>query len=301
MTQDYNIDRGTHATTIPTSVNIHLPQKSDIPPLNHDQAIKRATFQFTGLGDIFVFYNQLMNGMEHFGIYLLPLDRVSYQVDLCPQQYQNIPIMAHRRTQMASTLYQKQQDTDVIPMEYTAIHNIINRYAKLNDGYKVLYAMLELVHPALHKDAVILPPKSEECHDDIHLYAQKFDAWLRYETYANCPYSPREQINLFIRELSPTFTPAVSRIRRLLDSWNPFDNTTPELLKLTSLPNTIERFLFKEMGTSNLCVWRMQDKRTTNRRGYGNTPSILPPDITPQQIKDIYCQYCGAHGHPRTS
>jgi hypothetical protein len=33
-------------------------------PLNHDQAIKRAKIQLTGKGDIFVFYNQPMNGMD---------------------------------------------------------------------------------------------------------------------------------------------------------------------------------------------------------------------------------------------
>jgi hypothetical protein len=75
---------------------------------------------------------------------------------------------------MTSSLYQKLQSTDVIPMEYTAIRNIINRFAEQNDGYEVLYAMLELVHPALQKDAVILPPKSCKCNDDIHLYYQKF-------------------------------------------------------------------------------------------------------------------------------
>jgi len=109
-----------------------------MPPLNHDQVIKHAKIQFTGLGDIFVFYNQLMNGMEQFGIYLIPLNSVSYQLDLCPLNYQNIPITAHCWIQMASTPHQKLQDTDVIPMEYTAIRNIINRYAELNDGYKVL-------------------------------------------------------------------------------------------------------------------------------------------------------------------
>jgi hypothetical protein len=48
----------------------------------------------------------------------------------------------------------------------------------MKDGYEVLNAMLELVHPALQRDAVILPPKSTECDEDIHLYANKFDAWL---------------------------------------------------------------------------------------------------------------------------
>jgi hypothetical protein len=103
-----------------------------------------------------------MNGMDQFGIYLIPLNSVSYRTDLCPTHYQDIPIQPHCRRQMVSTLYQKLQDTDVIPMDYTAIWNIINRYAEENDGYKVLYSMLELVHPALQRDAVILPPKSDE-------------------------------------------------------------------------------------------------------------------------------------------
>jgi len=206
-------DKHNHAPQpIPTMVQVNRNTTGDIPPLNHDQAIKRAKIQFTGLGDIFVSYNQLMNGMDQFGIYLIPLNSVSYQTDLCPTHYQVVPIPPHRRRQMASTLYKKLQDTDVIPMDYTAIRNIINRYTEENDGYKVLYSMLELVHPALQRDAVILPPKSDECNDDIHMYAQKIDAWLRYETYANQPYSTREQINLFIRELSATFASAVSRI-----------------------------------------------------------------------------------------
>jgi hypothetical protein len=62
---------------------------------------------------------------------------------------------------MASTLYQKLQSTDIIPMEYTSIRNIVNRFAEANNGYKVLYAMLELVHPALQTDVVMLPPKSK--------------------------------------------------------------------------------------------------------------------------------------------
>jgi hypothetical protein len=186
----------------------------------------------------------------------------------------------------------KLQDTDIISMEYTAIRNIINQSAEQNDGYKVLYAMLELVHPALQKDAIILPPKSEECNEDIHLYAQKFEAWLRYETYANRPYSPREQINLFIRELSPTFAPAVSRIRGLLDGWQPYDKTVPELLKLTSLPTTIEWFLNEETHTSfsNPTIRCAHNKRHQHNKKPGT-------QIDTRLAVDKYCHYCGAHGH----
>jgi len=210
---------------IPTTVcTRYSPQL--LPPINHDQALKRAKIQFTGLGDIFVFYTQLLNAMEQFGVYLLPLKHVKYQQSLCP------------------------------------IRNIINRFAEANDGYQVLYAMLELVHPAMQTDAVILPPKSNECGEDIHVYAQIFDSWLCYETYANRPYSPREQVNKFINELSPHFAPAISRVRRLLDAWSPFDVIAPEVLKITALPNTIERFMDEELGQGGSHVRKV----TTDKR-----------------------------------
>jgi hypothetical protein len=254
--------------------------------VNHEQALKRAKIQFTGLGDIFVFYNQLLNGMEQFGIHLLPLDKVSDQLDLCPAQVNGLPITEHCRQPMASTLYQKLHNMEVISMEYTSIRNIINRFAERNDGYEVLYAMLELVHPALQKDAVILPPKSHECDDDIHMYCQKFDAWLRYEAYANRPYSPREQVNHFIRELSPHFAPAVDRIRRLLDAWNPFDSTVPEALRITSLPNTIERYMMEETGGQPSVIGRMHDKK--HYKGIKSTKT---------ETVDKYCNFCGMYGH----
>jgi hypothetical protein len=253
-----------------------------------------AKIQFTGLGDIFVFYNQLMNALEQFGIYLIPLNTVKYQVSLCPTHHKDIPIDQHRQQLMASTLYQKLQSTDVIPLEYTSIRNIINRYAESNDGYQVLYAMLELVHPALQTDAVISAPKSGECDEDIHLYAQKFDAWLRYENYANRPYSPREQVNKFITELSPVFAPAVSRVRQLLDAWNPFDLTVPEVLKITALPNTIERFMMEETGQTQCYIRKLQDKRTQRQR-FGKTTTDN------KELVDKFCHFCGMYGHVTTS
>ena len=271
---------------LPTTVRTrYSPQL--LPPINHDQALKRAKIQFTGLGDIFVFYTQLLNAMEQFGIYLLPLKQVKYQQSLCPTHHCGIEIDSYRHQAMASTLYQKLQSTEVIPMEHTSIRNIINRFAEANDGYQVLYAMLELVHPAMQTDAVILPPKSNECGEDIHVYAQKFDSWLRYEAYANRPYSPREQVNKFINELSPHFAPAISRVRRLLDAWSPFNVIAPEVLKITALPNTIERFMDEELGQGGSHVRKVTtDKR--NRTGQRGTRPV-PIDTTTKDSKDEYC------------
>jgi len=149
--------------------------------------------------------------------------------------------------------------------------------------------MLELVHPALQTDAVICAPKSTDCDDDIHVYAQRFDAWLRYETYAGRPYSPGEQVNKFINELSSSFAPAVSRIRRLLDAWNPFNLTTPEVLRITTLPNTIERFMVEETGSSTPHIRQMADKRGKQYKNQDNRRR--------DQGKERKCFYCGMDNH----
>jgi hypothetical protein len=54
----------------------HISNK--LPALNHDAALKRAKIQYTGLGVMFLFYSQLLNGMEQFGVYLIPLSNVKY-------------------------------------------------------------------------------------------------------------------------------------------------------------------------------------------------------------------------------
>jgi hypothetical protein len=281
---------------VPETVHIdsntnHVTTQDHLPPVNHDHAIKRTRVQFTGLGDMFVFYNHLLNSMDQFGIYLMPLKKVEYQKSLCPTEVHGFIITPWRKQAMASTLYQKLQHTDVIPLEYTAIRNILNRFAEVNDGYEVLYAMLELVHPKLQKDAVILPPKSDECDEDIHLYYQKFDAWIRYEAYANRPYSDREQVNHFIRGLSSHFACAVDRIRRLLDTWNPEDTTVPIALKITSLPNTIERYMMEATGNSMPHIRKTVATKTNRHGGTGPSPSRKQNNL------DKYCFFCGAHGH----
>jgi hypothetical protein len=72
-----------YCSAIPTTVHVEYDK---LPVVNHDQAMKRAKIQFTGLGDMFVFYNQLLNGMEQFGIYLIPLQKVVYQKSLSPEK-----------------------------------------------------------------------------------------------------------------------------------------------------------------------------------------------------------------------
>lgn len=168
-------NRPDDSKVIPQTVDMAF-NINHLTPVNHDQALKHPKVQFTGLGNVFIFYNQLLNAMEQFGIYLLPLTNVKHQLSLCPTAHRGIHVDLYRRTMMASTLYHMLQSSKVVPMECMSIRNIINWFAEVNDGYIMLYAMLELVHQAIQTNAVMSPPKSQDYHDNIHLYAQKFNA-----------------------------------------------------------------------------------------------------------------------------
>jgi hypothetical protein len=60
-----------------------------MPPLNHDHTLKQAKIHFTGLGDMFVFYNKLLKVIEQFSVFITPLNLVTYLRSLlvCPHQF----------------------------------------------------------------------------------------------------------------------------------------------------------------------------------------------------------------------
>ncbi len=57
---------------------------------------------------------------------------------------------------------------NIIPVNITSAHQIINMLAKVKDGYKVLYALLKTVHPGLFQDAIVSMPDIAQCIDVRH-------------------------------------------------------------------------------------------------------------------------------------
>ena len=96
--------KGSMGPTIPHMVHFRVTNTSivELPPLNHDAMLK---IKCTGTRDTFVFYNQLLNSMEQFGVFLVPLSALKHNESLCPAQYMNVPITPKRYQSMASTLY----------------------------------------------------------------------------------------------------------------------------------------------------------------------------------------------------
>lgn len=75
---------------------------------------------------------------------------------------------------MASCFYQKLASVEVIPLEYTNARNIINLFAEENDGYKVLYSLIE---PFLYHEEISKMPKVTTC-SDVHEYSLKVQSYF---------------------------------------------------------------------------------------------------------------------------
>ena len=275
---------------------IHLDE-SGLPSLQYDNIMKRANVQYTGEHDILVFYNQLMNGVAHYGLYLCPVTEFALGKSLCPTEYRGVPINDARYKLMASCLYQKLATFDTIPAEFTQARTTINTYATANDGYKVLYAMIE---PMLYQEKVTTAPLESQWRD-IHEYALKLQSYLNCENLAGRSYTPKEQTDLFLTGLSSTYNKAIRRARTLLDTVNPADPTVPAVLKLTKIPATIDRWMKEENGQS-ICraaystPRQIQDTRgrsSKEKHGY----SEFPDDK--HRYSDKSCGICGIAGHPK--
>jgi len=146
-----------------------------LPWLQFDNLVKPAKITYMGESEIIVFYNQLYNIANAYGVFLRQLQELKLNMSVFPDAYNGITISAAPKAQMANCLYLILQSPDTIPLEYTWAHNIISRGATANNGYKVLYCMVE---PILNKDTVLEQPNSTEC-ADVHEYARKFESYIQ--------------------------------------------------------------------------------------------------------------------------
>ena len=176
-------------TFIPRGNTIpHIVTPPTLPPLDHHKFIKYGEVTFTG--NIFAFYHILQNFGYQWGLPLIPLKDIRHGKSLCPDY---VPPVEYQR--MTHALYEKLQSADCIPYTYSNLRSTLNRYSSNYDGYKALYAIMKDYVPRLNKDAEFPEPKREDF-DNIHEYADQFNAYLTFEELSEPPriYSKRDQI-----------------------------------------------------------------------------------------------------------
>mmetsp|Transcript_21327 Transcript_21327/g.30490 ORF Transcript_21327/g.30490 Transcript_21327/m.30490 type:complete len:292 (+) Transcript_21327:1493-2368(+) len=144
-----------------------------------------------------------------------------------------------RKRQMSASLYQLLQHPDTVPLEFQSLRNIINRFVDANDGYAVLYTIME---PYLHKDEVCEAPDMSECHN-IHEYAKQMTSYFHCENLAGRTYNQKEKANLFLKGLDARYSKQVARAKQLFDGKDRKVTTVPDVLLPEAIPDTIERWL----------------------------------------------------------
>jgi hypothetical protein len=222
-----------------------------LPYLHHSNLLKHTKEAYPGSEQSYTWYMEFRSTVQQWGVLLLRMESFQKNVSLCPQEYHGIPITPTRYRDMAFSLYQVLAQNTIITDAHSDVQNILNRHASTQDGYHVMYDIMERIHPKLDPDTTYPVPNSIDC-ADIHEYYRHLDSYFIHERFAGRDYSPREQLNIFLRGLDSANSPAVTRIRHIMDTWSTTDPITPDVLEITTLPNTIEKFMEEDGGKAHI-------------------------------------------------
>ena len=267
----------------------------NLPIVDNHSVLKRVMLPYPGREQSYTWYLQVKSNLHQYGVYLIGMDDFQKDKSLCPTEMFSIPITISRYHTMKSTLYHFLAQRHIIPPEYNDLRNIINRNALQTDGYRVLYDIMERIHPRLDPDATFDAPISKD-YADIHEYYLYVTAYFMHEEYSGRPYTTRQKINKFIKGLDRTYEYAISKVRGHLESWQVSDPIVPDNLKFENLPNKIDKYM-EEVG--GLPVIHRFERRGVARKDKTDKTDHHANEESSRQYVDAKCPLCQTHGHTK--
>jgi len=187
------------------------------------------------------FYQQLRQQGSAYGIHCVPMQDIYPNVDLCPAQYTQ-----DQRNEMALTIYQKLQDEDCISVGYAKAQKLLQQYASVSDGYRVLQQLLRFVHPNLrHSTANTYDvPKLSASYGNLYDYGSKIINYILMQHIQHRTYTDTEKTVMFLNNMDdPKYNEAKNRalaeVRHITTSG--ITRLDPNLM-LESLPTTLEQY-----------------------------------------------------------
>ena len=149
--------------------------------------------------------------------------------------------LAYQRS--ATALYTKiaQIDFGKVPV----FEQFVTYESQTQDGYRVLYAMLSIIHPNLVQRSKMMEPTFTS-NSNLFDYIRHYRNWLEFERVCSRTYSHIEQLTTVINALDKvgTYTKALNNIRLNLQLHQKLLKCTPTIpfppnLYLDQLPYTI--------------------------------------------------------------
>jgi len=266
-----------------------------LQPVNHHDMMKRVQLPYPDREQSYIWYMQLKSNASQYGVYLIATEDFQKDKSLCPTEVYGVKITITRYNMMKTVLYHFLAQRTIIGIEHTDLRNIVNRHAVVTDGYHVLYEIMERIHPALDPDVIFTAPQCKN-YSNIHEYYTYMSSFIMHETLAGRNYSPREQLNYFLRGLDSSYAAAIKRIRGQMDGWKRSDPTVPDNLVLANLPNLIEKYLEDDETDGSHAIIRRIGKGNNNRVRNDND-NANKPDVNVRNYVDIKCPLCQTYGH----
>jgi hypothetical protein len=176
----------------------------------------------------------------------------------------------------------------------------------LHQFKRSLYEILEPHHGLLQKGIKIIAPQSINYNNYIHEYTAQFHSYLTSQELEGLHYTEEKKITTYLLSLDQHFSPAITHVEDLLDSWGqPGLNLKCDLWWL---PTTIDKFMtrYTSVRATYPTMHTLQYRPNFLDSHIDTNNDIIlrlaKPKLveTPDSRKsmDMFCDACGQHGNP---
>lgn len=260
-------------------------------------------------------YNILVTDIEEMSIWTMDPGSAppTYPIPTTDSEFNHL---AYQRG--ATALYTKLSTLD---FSQVPLYKEFLEYERdTQDGYRVLYAILGVIHPKLvHRSKMDEP--TLETTPNLFTYIRHYRNWLEFERVCKRSYNPIEQLTTILdsMEKESRFTKAVNNIRMQLHLHQSITKSAPgkpfpSNLLLEQLPYTImnvypsherttlfgtsnpsEDDTFPTINRLNRSPYKSSSTSSSNPNYKSARSTSLPPIQRPRVNR--FCPACGNYGH----
>ena len=317
----YDIQTGKDSHPILTPFQFLHPKRNHHPREVESHKFNKATLSVkcTSEDNIFTFYNTLRHIAGNFNILLLPLTEITKEKGVCQITAENCINFESARDAMSTALHLKLTTNDYFK-GFPQAKTYVQAAANNADGFKLLYRIVEIIHPQLraskggiHKS--IEPPSYNDVNDDsIYTLLNRYKNYLLYELLSpeTRKYNKREQATYIINSLKDDerFSPGVEYVRSTLQAYQRDCRTNPSVtfpidLEIDEIGVTIDERSTKytvgeEGNTEHVNTFAHGSIRAMNDRSrfkQNEHPKYKSTDKPKDNKKQIICKACAGVGH----
>ena len=242
--------------------------------------------------DIITFYNQLKSQGKTYNIYLIDLNDIGPETDLCPTE-----ISHNARETMSLAIYQKLQNENTRDFNYKHLENCMEQHADTSDGYYTLRELLRKVHPQLKVGKKILEiPRLSTCEYDLYTLSRQLKTYFKQQEIKGRLYSAKEKSETYLQQLDDERY-KIAKTKCLIDlnlaTMHGEHNIAQQSLTFEALPATVEDVaaIDDDVPVVHAMTKRSFKDKNPYERNYASGRKQQ------KGYEPLQCKGCGTWGH----